>query len=71
MNSLLKIDAKVNLGTIEHSLPLRGYDELNYQQRQRLFSCVALSTDEHLIAADDALIQPRKLNKTRAHGSMA
>ena len=61
MQLLLKVDAKVNLNTIEQtmkeSLPKRSYDELTDGQRQSLCAYVNSLNDDQLITAHDVLLQ--------------
>ena len=72
MQSLLKIDSKVNLGAIENtikdSLPPRNYAELSQNQRQTLFTHAHSSNDQCLLTVNDVLQQLKTSKKNRSPG---
>ena len=67
MESLLRINSKVNFSTIENvindSLPSRNYSELSVDQRQELFTYVDSSSDDFRLTTNDVLHQLKKMKK--------
>ena len=72
MESLLRINSKVNFSTIENvineSLPSRNYSELSVDQRQELFTYVDSSSDDFRLTTNDVLHQLKKMKKNRSPG---